>query len=416
MVLKVVFLIKETAYDRKIEDSDGVPGTSYRDGTRSQFIPGLLVLLKALVACRVPTMTHDVSGRSPLYTILDYGYNDGAQAMVEILTSGGNEVESILDYKASHLRGISQLHSAGLLWRLASISVLAEACEVNSFFEAVLDDDEEKALRLLLKNPAYMREVTAIGQTALHLAVGKPRFLRMLVQHAERDLLSWEDEQHISPLLLSMLICRQKNCPRLPGIPSSIPKCSCAESVQILLRAGCSSLTLNHVFGLESFSFHVREAYAFDLLRRRDNLKTIALRYFTATQSEVYDLHSSSVLDANLAGVVASLSAMRVPFDPTLALPRGGAIHRGRPDIGGFFGASVYHYLTNPEDAELLFSLGFRDVSACTSSLLPPLFHNICSLPYVLWLYQHGADILLPLDEQLRINIYLSNKYLFQGV
>lgn len=58
--------------------------------------------------------------------MLDYWYNDGAKAMAEILPSGGSEVVPILDYKASHLRGISVSHSAGLLWRLASIPVLAE--------------------------------------------------------------------------------------------------------------------------------------------------------------------------------------------------------------------------------------------------------------------------------------------------
>lgn len=73
-------------------------------------------------------------------------------------------------------------------------------CEVNPFFEAILAGDEEEASRLLSKNPAYMRETTAIGQTAIHLAVGKPRCLRMLVQHAEPDLLSREDEQHNTPL------------------------------------------------------------------------------------------------------------------------------------------------------------------------------------------------------------------------
>ncbi|KAK8001061.1 hypothetical protein PG991_013283 [Apiospora marii] len=392
LVLKVVSLIRDTAYDGKIRYFDGVPVTSYREGTLGQFVPDVLVLLKALVACRVPTMTYTISGRSPLYTVLGYHYNDSVQAVVDILTSGGNEVLPILGYNVSNLGLIRQRNYASLLWRLASIPVLADACEVNPFFEAILADNEEEALRLLLKNPAYMREVTAIGQTGIHLAVGKPRCLRMLVQHAEPGMLSRQDAQLITPLELSMIICRQKNCPRNHTVPSGRPKCSCAESAQILLEAGCS-LMIDFVFERSSrlsYPIHVKEVYAYDLLRRREDLKTVALHYLTTAQSAMYALHSSSVLDANLAGVIESLQAMRVPFEPTLVLP---------PVQG--IGKSVYHQLQNAEDAELLYSLGFRDTSACSSSLLPPMFLHIVDFPYVLWLYRHGVDILQPLDDQL---------------
>lgn len=112
-----------------------------------------------------------------------------------------------------------------------------------------------------------------------------------------------------------MVICRQKNCPRRPGIPSRRPKCAFAESVQILLGAGCS-LTLDDIFHWRPFSFNVREAYAFDLLRRRECLMALALRYFTAAQSDMYDLHSPSVLDANLAAVVEAFKPCGFPLIP----------------------------------------------------------------------------------------------------
>ncbi|KAK8062984.1 hypothetical protein PG997_015081 [Apiospora hydei] len=369
LILEVMILINKTALDDKYKHPSGIIGTSNGMGSLGQFIPGLLVLLKSLVACGVPTMTHDRVGWSPLRMLLDYPYNDGAQAIAAILASEGNEVVSISYCKrvgASPLR-FEPRENEGLLWRLANIPVLAEACEFNPFFEAVLADDEKEASSLLLKNPAYMEDVTAIGQTAIHLAVGKPRCLRMLVQHTKPHLLVQEDNQRATPLLLAMLICRQKNC-------------------TILLEAGCS-LMLHQVFGSSSlFSRHVKEAYASDLLLRRTELKQIAAHYLTAAQCEGYGLHSSSVLDANLSGVVESLEAMKVPFDPKLTLPRGGWYEDDAP------GASVYHYVVDVEDAEMLYGLGFQDIAACTRNLCPPCVQHALQLPYAFWLYRHGAD------------------------
>ncbi|KAK8046019.1 hypothetical protein PG996_014083 [Apiospora saccharicola] len=188
-------------------------------------------------------------------------------------------------------------------------------------------------------------------------------------------------------------MCRRKYCSRDFDSTSS-SRCPYAESVKILLEAGCSHRLDEVACWYERTELlngvpHVVKTYANKLLLWRTELKRIAILYLSDSQCKDLSLDTSAVLDANCDKVIAALQSMDISLDPKL-------LTRATPKKG----ASVYHYVSNRKVADLFYDLGFRDLSACTNRLPPP-FMNYKRLPYILWLYQHGIDIHKPLEHQI---------------
>ncbi|KAK7994900.1 hypothetical protein PG990_013673 [Apiospora arundinis] len=152
-------------------------------------------------------------------------------------------------------------------------------------------------------------------------------------------------------------MCKHTNCQSL-STATARPNCACAESLEILLEAGCM-----HEFGFLSVpSEHSSDyasdavvAYANNLVWRRKELKQIARLYIAEARHGDLGLNSRAVLDANVSEVVKTLQEMGICLDPKL--------YRSTTNRDG---ESIFHRITTPKVADLFYSLGFRDLSACT--------------------------------------------------
>ncbi|KAK6836183.1 hypothetical protein PG987_006678 [Apiospora arundinis] len=138
------------------------------------------------------------------------------------------------------------------------------------------------------------------------------------------------------------------------------PRCPCAESVEILLEAGCmlEFRELAVTPGVSpGFVSDAVVAYANELVRQRNQLKQIAKLYLPESRHEDLGLDSSAILDANGFRVVETLQKMRISLGPKL--------HKS---INSRDGESIFHRIMTPEWAEFFYNLGFKDLSACTDN------------------------------------------------
>ncbi|KAK8859911.1 hypothetical protein PGQ11_010645 [Apiospora arundinis] len=251
----------------------------------------LRTFLDFLLSLRIPLITYDVDGRTPLSEILEYPSDDGVRVIVDTLSSEGNEVLPFFRFQGP--RESLQASHKTMSWRLANIPVLAEACEVNPLCKAAYAGDEQGVTYLLSRNPAYI-----------------------------------EDE------IIAL------------------------QSLEILLEAGCM-----HEFGFlyvpsehsSDYASDAVVAYANNLVWRRKELKQIARLYIAEARHGDLGLNSRAVLDANVSEVVKTLQEMGICLDPKL--------YRSTTNRDG---ESIFHRITTPKVADLFYSLGFRDLSACT--------------------------------------------------
>lgn len=123
---------------------------------------------------------------------------------------------------------------------------------------------------------------------------------------------------------------------------------------------------------------------------RRDRLKQLALDNLPATELEQLGLVSDRVLDYSASRVVHLLQERGICIPEALAVTRSRSL-------------SVYQALSNPEDAELFFRIGFHD----TESWYDPILSK--KIWYINWLAKHGAISCQLKSMESAMDIFMAN-------
>ncbi|KAF5639666.1 ankyrin repeat-containing protein [Fusarium sp. NRRL 52700] len=246
---------------------------------------------------------------------------------------------------------------------------------------AVLSDNLEEVKLLIENHPSTLSERNLFGHTPLHLAADKPSILRVLVDAADTKLLNWTDHKEYSALDLAVSLSGIKCAEHTFRM---CKRCRCAESAVILLKADCAlrSLTLRRALSYASKRCKLR------LLRymkdRRDRLKRLGLDNLSGTDIEQLGLESEHVLDSNAFKVSQLLQKRSICVPEALAVADMEIFAHFRP---------MYQVLDSPDDADLCFRVGFRDVASwCNDNDLARWgFCRRKSLPYLRWLADNGG-------------------------
>ncbi|KAI1420862.1 hypothetical protein F5Y12DRAFT_85019 [Xylaria sp. FL1777] len=306
---------------------------------------------------------------------------------------------------------------------------------------AVILGDEAKVKDVLALHPSTIYEKNLAFQTPFHLATNRPRILRLLIATANSQELDIRDEDGDYALDYAL---RSSSLSCVNGSSWTICfKCPCIECIEILLVSKwhfrfdflryCNS-DLSHAARLRIISHLVSE---------REALKVLAQSSLHLANIHRYRLKEPSVLDIN-AHIVAEVllqDGIRIPASiRTTLLPPfryDSTVTRYsrwfRSDWNPFKVTSyisVYHNIDalgvdkSNRLAELLYDNGFHDVDQVDNNGHSPLSLSIwlccheiprMNIPsYVMWLIDHGADMLLPFKakNQKTFDEYIDTKWI----
>lgn len=236
------------------------------------------------------------------------------------------------------------------------------------------------------------------GMTPFHLASDQPEYLQLLLRAADVRLL---DSVNRIPctvmhyvLDLSGTSCHAQR-DELCG-----PPCPCTKCLELLFHTDCALSTDSSTMSfVQNASLHVRLKYAAEVRNRREKLKRLALQHFTYSEIDDFGLNNGNILDSQTTRVIERLQIRNVPVPTSLGV--------NYPCPAEYHHVSLYQFLPRLRDAEIFFSLGFRDfntVNGSGFSMLAAFAEEGRSLPYLLWLSEHGAQLYHRLDYTSHTN------------
>ncbi|KAI1391872.1 uncharacterized protein F4822DRAFT_108014 [Hypoxylon trugodes] len=270
----------------------------------------------------------------------------------------------------------------------------------NALFTALLRRNESMLKRILPKLSNSPDSFVSNGISAAHIAVFWPEGLKTLTEAQSNIDMNGECCQHISihlsPIELalgaSQEICNARNTLR--------QDCPCAESVEILLNAGCQ-LVKSYWAGLNN-QFPPSKRAIYVLLNHiklwREKLKNIAERELTEEERHQLGIHSSIVLDNTAPKVIRKLQAKGICPSGEFQLDPHDYRLSPQPNKPGL--DPIYHQMRLCLSAQVAFDLGFRDVDAFYERKTPIMIYTRY-LQYGKWLLDHGASAnnLVPWDD-----------------
>lgn len=230
------------------------------------------------------------------------------------------------------------------------------------------------------------------GITPLHLTADQPEYFQLLLQAANVRML--DSVNHLLRtvmhyvLELSGTICRAQH-DELCG-----PPCPCTKCLELLFHTECTLSTDSYTMAcVLRASLHARFKYAAEVRNRREKLKRLALQHLTYSEINNFGLHNGNVLDSQTTRVIEQLQIRNVPVPTSLGF--------NYPHPAEYHHISVYRFLPRVRDAEIFFSHGFRDFNTVNKLGFPMLVaiaEKGISLPYLLWLLEHGSQLYHRLD------------------
>ncbi|KAI0436950.1 hypothetical protein F4803DRAFT_197268 [Xylaria telfairii] len=276
---------------------------------------------------------------------------------------------------------------------LASSLSIAEAYGCGPLSLAILSNNIQEVEHLVRNHPSTLAERNLLGHSPLHLAVDKPKFLRVLVQAADTTILNQASfgPNCRSILEAALVVSGELRC--LEGHSSRrCRRCSCAESVVILLKADCAlpvSETLQQ--SLNRASQRCKLKYIRHVKDRRDRLRQLALENLPPTEVDRLGLAPGHVLDSFAPQVVQLLQDhYHVQIPAALTVLEMEPRDQGSP-------LSIYQALADRRDAELFFRSGFHDTDSWCRYDVVGLdgfnnrFNSRSFLLYLHWLMKHGS-------------------------
>ncbi|KAI1408082.1 hypothetical protein F5Y13DRAFT_173316 [Hypoxylon sp. FL1857] len=275
---------------------------------------------------------------------------------------------------------------------VAELEPLAEALGLDSPIHTALLRRTENNLRRILQDPSTgpLTQRTN-GVTVTHIAIGWPVGLEILLK-AVPDLDINSQYYGESPLLLAARYSAWA-CPERFCLGDELCNdCACAESVKILLDAGCHFSRYDVGRILASGSGRACSTVLEHIKMWRDNLKSLLFDHIPEVKfSGRYD---SSVLDAKTNEVITMLERKGIfPFQKYSLQPDDYRLSGRRYANGS---PSIYHEISTLNVAKEAFKLGFRDLDVAFKGRTPLMEFarttaNYWRTPYIYWLVARGA-------------------------
>ena len=245
-----------------------------------------------------------------------------------------------------------------------------------------------------------LQERNILGQTPLHLAVAKPDCLSLLVKAAagSSKILDCVDSEGFTPLETAMMmstnICRSQNQKR------KCSRCGCAQTVCIMLSAGCAVYEPTELT-LDQASNRALRRFARHMAHRRSGLKELALEHQSVREDGFFEFDDDRIPDHCAKHLVEILTKHDIKIPGPLKL-------RANPDPirwDRHHYESIYIRLGRSWQAEVFWGFGFRDINYPSPyGKMSPLFRAARRLglntDYLYWLLEHGADPLMRLSPE----------------
>ncbi|KAI1127598.1 hypothetical protein F5Y10DRAFT_242571 [Nemania abortiva] len=291
-----------------------------------------------------------------------------------------------------------------LLNRIEEIEILG----CGPLSSAILLRKEAEVKSIIALYPSTLHEQNLIRQTPFHFTADKPRMLRLLMAAASAQELNTPDSNGDYALdyalrLTSALCSEGSSWVACTG-------CPCIECVEIFLASGwrCRFDFLEYCGTKMSHTARIK--IIDHLVSKRALLKELGQKFLPFSDIERHQLNEHSVLD-NHAHRVAELllqDGISIPASvrATLQVPEFGCCGYHCTPMGRTLYCSVYHNAPQfnndlPDQlADFLYEKGFHDIDQVNTHGLSPLSHCILNTfrnpLYILWLIDHGANILQP--------------------
>ncbi|KAI1073364.1 hypothetical protein F5B20DRAFT_567325 [Whalleya microplaca] len=338
-----------------------------------------LRLVRGILDYGVRTIECDDMGQSPIYDLILSG--DLGATVCDMYLSAGPETPEV--YESVTASTLSQFDTVRFL---TASRKAAEAWNFGILSCAILTQDEAKIKAILSRYPSAMKETNFLRLSPLHLAADKPACLRLLINHSA-GLINQEARDGRTPLGIALTSSKTLCCSPSPR-DLCCKECCCTSCVQMLLEADCS---MSREFW-PGFPLEFKEAtprckliFIEHLKSRRDRLRTLAWSHLAGTELTPLLMTSEFVLDAGADKVIMALSKLGVQVPEALVVTQS---LDGKCSPGW----SVYHGITDPNDAELFYKAGFRDMHTPDCRGIRPLGYTYTKLSMRAWLIEHGAD------------------------
>lgn len=230
------------------------------------------------------------------------------------------------------------------------------------------------------------------GMTPLHLAADQPECLQLLLRTADIRML--HSVNRLPRTVMHYVLDLNGTTCQAQHDELCGPPCPCTKCLELLFHTECTlstdSFTMSCVLNA---SLHIRVKYATEVRNRRERLKHLALQHFTYSEIDDFGLNNGNILDSQTTRVIEQLQIRNVPVPTSLGV--------NYPCPAEYHHVSLYQFLPRLRDAEIFFSLGFRDFNTVNKLGFPMLAafaEEGRSLPYLLWLLEHGAQLYHRLD------------------
>lgn len=262
---------------------------------------------------------------------------------------------------------------------------------------AALEGSLKKMENLLTKFPDTVNELNLLKQTPLHLAVGRPSCVALLLRGSGRKLIDLPDSAGRRPLEYALSSCL---CSRATGQNQYHDGCLNSHgdtSLNLLLDADCmipkvESWPHDRYTFQNSLCDNCLRKISAHLIDRREGLKRLAENNLPRMQAIALGLFSPSLLDSNTTRVIQALYQRGVPVSPSLQ------VNGSDGEEGCNESSSAYHSYFGPVPLPALWNLGFRELDTPDADGLTPLmmwckqFGSWATGPCS-WLTENGADL-----------------------
>lgn len=265
---------------------------------------------------------------------------------------------------------------------------------------AALEGNLEKMKFLLTNYRDTINEINLLEQTPLHLAIGHPSCVALLLRESGSKLINLPDTEGIRPMDYALFCCLfstgiGENQYHGGGLNNRGD-----TSLKILLDAGCM-MTKTESWPRDSYNCKrslcddCLQAISVHLIDRRESLKRLAANNLPCMQATALDVLSPYLLDSNATRVIQALDQWGISVPPSLQV--NGSDRQSRNGL-----TSAYHKLYGPVSFSTLWSLGFRDLDTPDIDGLTPLMMwckygrswiDDASTGPCSWLIENGADL-----------------------
>lgn len=272
-----------------------------------------------------------------------------------------------------------ELHPRHIQLIVCFYNNVLEVLHYGPLSQALISENEDNTISVLLNSPASVREISRIGETPLHVTAGWPRGIELMTQFAPEGIeaiLDARDNIERTPLDFAIMLENP-------------------DAVELLLKLGpCADLedtrklesTLRHLRPIHSDA--VIRLLSSQLAKQRRDLCQLALTSLAPSQITQYGIKRGHLVQNNAYEVAQAIQNCSVDFPNQYENIKPG---------------SLFHSCMSANLAENLFQAGFDQPNMLLHGYSPLMsldFEHVGFLRFfdgilniVAWHLQHGADL-----------------------